>query len=243
MKKRKKVPPYCEEGLGSGRCGALSKDGVIRLMISDSCVDMHELENAKQSDIDKYAYMIINTENFGDKYAYLLSQFSLSLKFSFYQIFVRDADEKCFESYVLMVKEDVDSFYKSRERWGMKKADVWTIVGDGYRFSFVVSLLIEQKKENLLRILLKHYDLTSGQECLLLSSYVFYEDSDFLKSYFSKNVLWPATFNKLCDYSYNSLYKLYYEANHGKVPLKYRLIRLLKALKHLCLQIKNDSFL
>lgn len=223
MKKKKKFSQYCEERLRSESKNILSNDEIIRIMKSDSDVGLCKLKQAKKRDIDNYVHMIINTAYFAEKYEYLLSLYPLSD--SFYRCLAGDANEKCFKNYICVVKRAIDKYCQSSGGLSVKKSEVWGDVGRKYQFSLVVSMLIERKREDLLNILLKYYNLTSEEECLLLGCYIFYEDSDFLKSYFSKYVLWPKAFDRLCCPSYNSLYKLYYEANHGKVPLKYRLIR------------------
>jgi len=60
---------------------------------------------------------------------------------------------------------------------------------------------------------------------LMLSCYLYYEESSFLEWYFSYFVLYPETFDQLCSTSYSNLYDLYYKASNGSVPLKYRIRR------------------
>ena len=121
----------------------------------------------------------------------------------------------------------------SDEERSLKKNRIWSRVGVHYRFSLVVSFLIKQKKERLLNILLKYYNLTPDEECLLLSCYAFYEDNVFLKNYFSKCVLWPEAYDKLCCSSYESLYEMYCEANNKKISFKYRLRRWWRRISYL----------
>lgn len=203
--------------------GTLSKDEVIRIMKSGSKTWLQQLEKAKKSDIDNYAYLIINTKNFREKYEYLLSLSPLNVLF--YQDLIEDASEECFQSYVSLVYEDFCSKIKSVNLIHTKESEVWKQVGMKYRFSLVVSLLVKMKKEKFLKIILNNYVLTPEEENLLLECYLYYDDCSFLEWYFSYFVLYPETFDQLCNTSYSNLYNLYYKANNGSVPLKYRIRR------------------